>query len=164
MFNKKNLDELLGIGRVRAGVPSDQPAESVSTAETKEEVKAQAEVVEEMKAERSDETSVEISEESSEETVETASSDRTENPYEQKLIELLEKQVRQLERQLETKDQQLASKDEIIKNFQVLLKIEQENVLKLTGGQHQSYGNEEIGTPQKPQNKWFFWRKNEQDA
>jgi hypothetical protein len=115
MFKHKNLDTLLGVGSIRAKV----------NAET-------VDVVPEVSKLKQDEAETIETDIKTEINTKPHMALPTEPHAEERLYAVLEKQIAFLENQLEVKDTQLASKDEVIKNFQVLLKMEQDTVLKLT--------------------------------
>lgn len=122
MFKKKDLESLLGVGSVRAPLTeNEQPdtpiTESVDTLEPDSTEESAASPMEEPPAEAEPE--------------EKSQSHHTPDPNQQ-LISAYENQIAFLQQQLLKKDEQLNSKDDIIKNFQVLLKLEQDTVLKLT--------------------------------
>ncbi len=137
MLKRRNIEACLGIGSVRAKVnlesipePLEQLTESIKNIEVEQHEKCEMSTAlnENIDIFETTETFI-LTNEAPEEVLkhETPQPDSF-----QLLMAQLEKQVASLEKQLEVKDLQLASKDDIIKNFQVLLKSEQENVLKLT--------------------------------
>ncbi len=108
MFKKKDLEMLLGVGSVRAPIadneqPCGEPIAPMDEVEAPENVAP--------------------TESTDEQPVPNAN---------QQLVAAYENQIAFLQQQLTVKDEQLNSKDDIIKNFQVLLKLEQDTVLKLT--------------------------------
>lgn len=144
MFNRKKREDILGIGSVRAPI-SKENAEVIT-----EPLDLQSEPLDLM-SEPVDELSEPVDMPIDQETLESLSWETSvvmETDAQQKLLDQLERQIQSLEKQLEAKDQQLASKDDIIKNFQVLLKVEQDTVLRLAM------------SPTKPKFK-FSWWKNE---
>lgn len=69
----------------------------------------------------------------------------------------LRQQIRFLQQIIENQNQQLQSKDELIRNFQVLLKTEQDQVLKLEAARAQ----DSVGEPRsaEPQGWFRFFRR-----
>lgn len=117
MFKHKNLDTLLGVGSVRAKVNTETVEAVPEISNFKQDESEKIEIEDDIKTEIDTNPHIEL---------------QTETHVEERLYAVLEKQIAFLEKQLEVKDMQLASKDEVIKNFQVLLKMEQDTVLKLT--------------------------------
>lgn len=153
MFNRKKREDVLGIGSVRAPIKNEPAEINTEPVKTKPEVEEVTETI----AETITETFEEIANSSTldtpidQDSLESLSWETSvvmETDSQQKLLDQLERQIQSLEKQLEAKDQQLASKDDIIKNFQVLLKVEQDTVLRLAM------------SPAKPKFK-FSWWKNE---
>jgi hypothetical protein len=149
MLKRRNIEACLGIGSVRAKVNSESASEpQIIINEPIKNI--------EVEAQGNTET-FSAANETKEEVLKT---EAPQSDSLQLLMALLEKQVASLEKQLEVKDQQLASKDDIIKNFQVLLKSEQDNVLKLTTSAatvHIPQSAEDADFIQSEQSAW--WKK-----
>lgn len=138
MFKRKDLDALLGVGRVRAPI-----IESESFTETQVTENSVEETAEATATSETVESEVRI--EPIQEPIEEKSDNAT--TVQDRLYSSYESQIAFLQQQLAMKDAQLNSKDDIIKNFQVLLKLEQDTVLQLT------YQME----AQKKEKGWMRW-------
>lgn len=165
MLKRRNIEACLGIGSVRAKVnsesvpePLEQLTESIKNIEVEQHEKREMTTAynENIGIFETSETFI-LTNEAPEEVLKH---EAIQPDSFQLLMAQLEKQVASLEKQLEVKDLQLASKDDIIKNFQVLLKSEQDNVLKLTASAaavHTAQSAEDADFIQSEQSSW--WKK-----
>lgn len=148
MLKRRNIEACLGVGRVRAKTNSESVTEPF--------VKM-TEHIQKEEAENHD--NIEIFTATNEAPEEVLKHETIQPDPFQLVMAQLEKQIASLEKQLEVKDLQLASKDDIIKNFQVLLKSEQDNVLKLTTNAVFAHTPSDVENPDANQTEQSAWWK-----